>query len=110
MNRRNKLRKIVNGSIYKGTYQLTLDNFPGIKNQDGTWSNILTTYYEIEMDGKTKYILVPSLFKGKTIDDPYKHSKTTGKHFGIYDSIKKLNEADDFIHNKFKKNDTRYSK
>ena len=85
---------------YKGNYNLNRFEFPNVTNKDGSHSNILTRYASIKDDkGNTKYILYPTMHKGGMLADPEAAAKE--KHFGIYDSIEELQEADTIIHNYF---------
>ena len=97
---------------YKGTYDLTLENFPhvaGIYEDDyGNWSseegyesNIFTGMADVDVDGEKKYVVYPQLFQGEEIEDPFSAVKA-GKHFGFYDTQKEAQEADDAIHDHFK--------
>ena len=87
---------------YKGTLPLNLDMFPIVESptEKGKVSNIITRYYE--SDGK--YILVPSMMRGKMLDDSDINKMIRqGKHFGVYDTKKELDKADSTIHDYFKK-------
>ena len=87
---------------YKGTLPLNLDMFPIVESptEKGKVSNIITRYYE--SDGK--YILVPSMMRGKMLDDSdINEMIRQGKHFGVYDTKKELDRADSTIHDYFKK-------
>jgi hypothetical protein len=87
---------------YKGTLPLNLDMFPIVESptEKGKVSNIITRYYE--SDGK--YILVPSMMRGKMLDDSDINKMIRqGKHFGVYDTKKELDRADSTIHDYFKK-------
>ena len=97
---------------YKGTYDLTLENFPhvaGIYEDDyGNWSseegyesNIYTGMADYDVDGQKKYVVYPQLFQGEQIEDPHAAVKA-GKHFGFYDTREEAQEADDAIHAHFK--------
>jgi len=85
---------------YKGNYNLSLDEFPMVENEEGSRSNIVTSYSSFEdKDGKTKYVLYPTMHKGSRIDNPQEASKSM--HFGEYDSLEGLQEADNRIHKFF---------
>lgn len=90
------------GKVYKGTLPLNLNMFPIVESptKKGKVSNIITRYYE--SDGK--YILVPSMMRGKMLDDSDINKMIRqGKHFGVYDTKKELDKADSTIHDYFKK-------
>jgi len=98
---------------YKGTYDLTLENFPDVagvhKDEYGNWSseegsisNIFTEMADVDLDGQKKYVVYPQLFQGEQIEDPRGSAFKAGKHFGFYDTQKEAQEADDAIHDHFK--------
>ena len=85
---------------YKGNYDLNKFEFPHVTNKDGSVSNILTQYSSIQDDkGNTKYVLYPTMHKGKRISDP--SAKSKDKNFGVYDSVEELQKADAIIHGYF---------
>ena len=96
---------------YKGTYDLTLENFPDVagvhKDEYGNWSseegsisNIFTEMADVDLDGQKKYVVYPQLFQGEQIEDPHAAVRS-GKHFGFYDTKEEAQEADDAIHTHF---------
>ena len=98
--------------IYKGTYDLTLENFPNVagvyeddygnwSSEEGYESNIYTGMADYDVDGQKKYVVYPQLFQGEQIEDPHAAVKA-GKHFGFYDTQKEAQEADNAIHAHFK--------
>ena len=97
---------------YKGTYDLTLENFPDVagiyeddygnwSSEEGSISNIYTGMADYDVDGQKKYVVYPQLFQGEQIEDPHAAVKA-GKHFGFYDTREEAQEADDAIHAHFK--------
>ena len=84
---------------YKGTYDLSLENFPFVRNEDASISNILTRYMTVGDKDNPQYLLYPSMHKGEMLDDPEKSAKE-GKHFGVYGSKEEMEEADKRIHSK----------
>ena len=96
---------------YKGTYDLTLENFPDVagiyeddygnwSSEEGSISNIYTGMADVEVDGGKKYVVYPQLFQGERIEDPFASVKA-GRHFGFYDTKEEAQEADDAIHTHF---------
>ena len=96
---------------YKGTYDLTLENFPDVagvdKDEYGNWSseegsisNIFTGMADVDVDGQKKYVVYPQLFQGEQIEDP-RTAVMSGKHFGFYDTKEEAEEADEGIHAHF---------
>ena len=97
---------------YKGTYDLSLENFPYVagiyqdkygnrSSEEGYESNIFTGMADVDVDGGKKYVVYPQLFQGEEIEDPHAAVKA-GKHFGFYDTQEEAQEADDAIHAHFK--------
>ena len=100
---------------YKGTYDLTLENFPDVAGvhvddygnwsslaEEGSISNIFTGMMDVDVDGQKKYVVYPQLFQGEEIEDPRGSAFKAGKHFGLYDTQEEAQEADDAIHAHFK--------
>ena len=85
---------------YKGTYDLTLENFPFVRNEDNTISNILTRYMTVGDESSPEYLLYPTMYGGEVLDDPEK-SALGGKHFGAYGSEIEAGLADKYIHSVF---------
>ena len=85
---------------YKGTYDLSLENFPFVRNEDASISNILTRHMTVGDKENPQYLLYPSMHKGKMLDDPEK-SALEGKHFGKYSSEIETGLADKYIHSVF---------
>ena len=82
---------------YKGTYDLDLKNFPFVRNEDESISNILTRHMTVGDKKNPQYLLYPSMHEGEMLDDPEK-SALEGKHFGVYGSKAEMEEADKRIH------------
>ena len=85
---------------YKGTYNLDLENFPFVRNEDESISNILTRHMTVGDKKNPQYLLYPSMHEGKMLDDPEK-SALEGKHFGKYSSEIEVGLADKYIHSIF---------
>jgi hypothetical protein len=102
-----------NLDIYTGTYDLTLDEFPIVEYQEvdehgKAWdmeANILTEYATLydtaEHETGNLYILYPTMYGGSVLEDPYGDAVNEGLHFGVYNSIEELEQADEDIHNWF---------
>ena len=88
----------------KGTYDLTLENFPYVPSPGkfGDKSNIITRHMTVGDKENPQYLLYPSMFEGEMLDDPETSAKK-GKHFGVYDSEEELQQAQDDIHEHFRK-------
>ena len=84
---------------YKGTYDFTLENFPLVRNEDGSISNVLTEYMGVGDKDSPAYKLYPTMHKGKMLDDPRESaSGPEGKHFGVYGSEIETGLADKYLH------------
>ena len=83
----------------KGTYDFTLENFPFVKNEDGSISNVLTEYMGVGDKDSPAYKLYPTMHKGKTLDDPRESaSGPEGKHFGVFSSEIETGLYDKYLH------------
>ena len=87
----------------KGTYDFTLENFPFVRNEDGSISNVLTEYMGVGDKDSPAYKLYPTMHKGKMLDAPRESaSGPEGKHFGVYGSEIETGLADKYIHSIFR--------
>ena len=99
---------------YKGTYDLTLENFPDVAGvhvddygnwsslaEEGSISNIFTGMMDVDVDGQKKYVVYPQLFQGEQIEDPRESALKEKMHFGFYDTKEEAQKADDAIHTHF---------
>ena len=84
---------------YKGTYDFTLENFPFVRNEDDSISNVLTEYMGVGDKDNPAYKLYPTMHKGKMLDDPRgSASGSEGKHFGVYSSEIETGLVDKYLH------------
>tara|TARA_A100001201_G_scaffold114851_1_gene98478 strand:+ start:380 stop:712 length:333 start_codon:yes stop_codon:yes gene_type:complete len=86
---------------YTGTLPLTLEEFPLVPNENGSFSNIVTGQYTLN-DGKV--VLFPTMRKGqKLTNEQIREMIREGLHFGVYNSRAEANWVDMQIHEEFKK-------
>ena len=90
------------GFDYRGTLPLDYETFPEKPDifEKGKMSNIYTGSYEVD----DKHILMPGMMGGEPLTKSQIYELMDERmHFGVYDTIEELGQADSKIHEWFKK-------